>query len=558
VDALADEFLVASVALDPIAATLLGLPGGADRLTDLSPQGHRARAALRRQTLHRMGNLTAQDEVDAVTLAALAERLGLEVALHEAGFDTCDLNNVASPVQAVREVFDISATTTLDDWDHLARRLHAVDAALAGYRHSLLEAAAGGRTAARRQVLGVAEQAEGFAAADGFFAAISGTSAAGDGTVLPDPLRADLVAGASAAAGAYADLAAWLRREYAALAREQDAVGRQDYPLLSREFLGTTIDPEEAYAWGRDELAAVGTRMRAAARRIVPSATGPAAVDEAIAALDADPERSIEGAEAFRDWMQQTSDAALAALADRHFDIPQPIRTLRCRIAPSTSGVIYYTGPADDLSRPGEMWWAVPAGVTRFSTWRETSTVYHEGVPGHHLQIGQTVFRRDVLNSWRRLGCWVSGHGEGWALYAERLMEELGHLDDPGDLMGLLDAQSLRAARVVVDIGLHCRLKAPDEVGGGVWDPQKAWAYLRAHTRLPEENLRFELERYLGWPGQAPAYKLGERVWLDLREQVRSREGAGFDLAAFHRRALDLGSLGLDVLRDAVLGHVRA
>jgi uncharacterized protein (DUF885 family) len=251
--------------------------------------------------------------------------------------------------------------------------------------------------------------------------------------------------------------------------------------------------------------------------------------------------------------MQQLSDKALADLGDEHFDIPAPVRTLRCRIAPSSSGAVYYTPPSEDFSRPGEMWWSVPAGVTSFSTWRETSTIYHEGVPGHHLQCGQTHYRSDRLNRWRRLGSWVSGHGEGWALYAERLMEELGYLRDDGDLMGMLDAHALRAARVVVDIGVHCGLDAPEEVGGRTWDADKAWTFLRRHTRSPDTTLRFELERYLGWPGQAISYKVGERAWLDLREQVRAREGDAFDLRAFHRRALDLGSVGLDVLHSALL-----
>jgi uncharacterized protein (DUF885 family) len=250
--------------------------------------------------------------------------------------------------------------------------------------------------------------------------------------------------------------------------------------------------------------------------------------------------------------MQQLSDAAVESLAGTHFDVPEPVRRLECRIAPTHDGGIYYTGPSDDFSRPGRMWWAVPEDVTWFSTWRETTTVYHEGVPGHHLQVAQTVYRRALLNRWRRLGCWVSGHGEGWALYAERLMADLGFLDDPGDRMGMLDGQRMRAARVVVDIGVHCGLPAPAELGGGVWDADKAWAWFRTKASMPDSVKRFELDRYLGWPGQAPSYKVGERLWLSLREEVRAREGDRFDLAAFHRRALDVGSVGLDVLADAL------
>lgn len=149
--------------------------------------------------------------------------------------------------------------------------------------------------------------------------------------------------------------------------------------------------------------------------------------------------------------------------------------------------------------------------------------------------------------------CWVSGHGEGWALYAEWLMAELGYMDDPGNYLGLLDGQSLRAARVVLDIGIHCELPAPASVGGGSWTYDKAWDFLNRHANQGEGQLRFELDRYLGWPGQAPSYKVGERLWMQVRDELAARDGAAFDLKAFHRRALDVGSVGLDVLRGALL-----
>jgi len=194
----------------------------------------------------------------------------------------------------------------------------------------------------------------------------------------------------------------------------------------------------------------------------------------------------------------------------------------------------------------------VPRGVETFTTWRELTTVFHEGVPGHHLQVAQTAYRRNTLNTWRRLMAWTSGHGEGWALYAERLMADLGFLDDLGNRMGMLDAQSLRAARVVIDIGVHCGFPAPAELGGGAWTYDKAWSFLTQHSTIEEKQLRFELNRYLGWPGQAPAYKVGERIWLGLREDARARLGSDFDLKAFHRRALDIGGVGLDTLRNAL------
>ena len=565
IDRLAEEHLDASARLDPVAATFAGLRGHDDRLTDQSPAGHAERAALARSTLGRLAGLAPADDVDRVTAAALAERLQHALDLDDAGLHLSSLNNIDCPVQSVREVFDVAPTATTDDWAAIARRLHAVPATLAGYRESLLLARSGGWVPAARQVLAAAGQAAEFSAPDGFFtgfvadavaapARSAGTDEAPAAT-LPAALTADLAVGARAAAAAYAELDTWLRAELLPTGRADDAVGRDVHALTARGFLGTTIDPEETYAWGLAEVARIEARSAEVAARVVPAQAadgvrGQALVAAAVEALDADPARALAGTGELVAWMQRLSDEAVEALGSTHFDIAAPLRRLECRIAPSTAGGIYYTGPSEDFSRPGRMWWSVPPGVTSFSTWRETTTVYHEGVPGHHLQVGQTVALAGQLNRWRRLGCWISGHGEGWALYAERLMEELGYLDDPGDLLGMLDGQALRACRVVVDLGVHLRLPAPDEVGGGTWNADKAWIYLSAHTRLPEAIRRFELDRYLGWPGQAISYKVGERAWLDLR--ARAAAAPGFDLRTFHARALGLGSVGLDVLRSAL------
>ena len=227
-----------------------------------------------------------------------------------------------------------------------------------------------------------------------------------------------------------------------------------------------------------------------------------------------------DGTDTLQNWMQDLSDRVVDALADTHFEIAEPLRRLECRIAPTQTGGIYYTGPSEDLEQAGPDVVVGAAWQDTFHTWQETTTVFHEGVPGHHLQIGRAVVLADQLNRWRRLGCWVSGHGEGWALYAERLMAELGWLDDAGNRMGMLDAQRFRAARVVIDIGVHCGMTAPD---GGVWDAEKAWVFLQSHSAMKEANLRFELDRYLGWPGQAPSYAVGQRIWQRLRDEMLGR-----------------------------------
>jgi len=550
-DALAEDYLDAYADLNPIMATFIGLSGYDDRMPDLSPAGLDAVSDLAQRTLAQIAAGHPADDVDRVTAAALTERLEVSSDLHALGADLSELNNIASPVQALRDVFDLMPTDTTEHWRTVATRLNGIRAAIDGYIASLRLAASRGDVAAQRQVKACITQCESNLGPDGFFANFTASAGTKDGE-LPDSLRSDLDRAGHAAQAGYQTLRDFLAEELLAQAPETDAVGRDKYAPHSRTFLGATIDLEETYAWGQAELARITQLMLDTSDQIKSGAS----IREAIEFLDTDPARKLVGPDALQAWMQQTSDAAISALADTHFDIPEPIRTLECKIAPTNTGGIYYTGPSDDFTRPGRMWWSVPAGVMEFATWRELTTVYHEGVPGHHLQVAQTVYRKELLNRWRRLASWVSGHGEGWALYAEWLMADLGYMDDPGNRLGLLDGQSLRAARVVLDIGIHCGFEAPAEVGGGAWDYDKAWQFLTSHANMAEGFLRYELDRYLGWPGQAPSYKVGERIWLQLRDQTRAQDPEAFELKAFHRRALDIGSVGLDVLRRAVLNEL--
>ncbi|MCL2453969.1 MAG: DUF885 domain-containing protein [Micrococcales bacterium] len=553
IDQIADDHLKTSARLDPLAATSMGLTGYDGQMTDLSPDGHAARADAARATLAALMRAPVVDATDEATTGALRHTLGLEVELYEAGEAEADLNNIASPVQHLRDIFDIAPTACPEDWANIAARLRALPAAVAGYTASLSRAADRGLVAARRQVVEAAAQAEEQASGSFFDGFVTGQTvdAALDGASSAGALRADLAAGAQAAKAAYGQLARFLRTELAPRAGSDDAVGRERYERWSRYFVGATLDLDETYAWGLAELARVTAEQEAVAAQIA----GPgASIAEAVAALDADPTRRLDGTAALQAWMQQTSDAAIEALDGAAFTIPAPLRTLECRIAPTANGGIYYTGPSDDLSRPGRMWWSVPPEVTTFTTWRERTTVYHEGVPGHHLQIGTAVANRSELNSWRRLASWTSGYGEGWALYAERLMADLGFLDDPGDRFGMLDGQRLRATRVVFDLGVHLGLPAP-EPWGGVWDAEKGWDLLTSNVNMPEPFLRFEWMRYLGWPGQAPSYKVGQRLWEQIRDRCREAaraRGEEHDLPSFHARALNLGSLPLSVLETAL------
>ncbi|KUG53700.1 hypothetical protein AVL62_02735 [Serinicoccus chungangensis] len=551
IDRIAEAHLDATVALSPLEATYLGVTGRDAEIDDLSLDGLRAQREQAAATLAALEGARPVDDTDRVTVAALRERLGLEVELADlvlSGRAPVELNVIASAPQAVRDIFDLMPKDTEEQWETVVARLRAVPEALRQYSSALAWSAGQGQVPPVRQVRAVAAQCRDQAGDT----ASSFDALTGEASDQPEPLRADLAEAVAGAKAAFGELAAYLTGELEPRAPESDACGQERYRLHSRSFLGADIDLEETYRWGQEELARITRLMEETAEQIRPGAS----VDEAVALLDADPAYALEGTEALRGWMQVKADEAVRELAGTQFDVPEPVRRIECMIAPSQTGGIYYTGPSEDFSRPGRMWWSVPQGVTRFSTWRELTTVYHEGVPGHHLQIAQTVYRSELLNRWRRLASWTSGHGEGWALYAEWLMADLGHMDDPGNRMGLLGGQSLRAARVVIDIGVHCGFEAPAEVGGGEWTYDKAWRFLTAHAPENEESLRFELDRYLGWPGQAPSYKIGERLWLELREECRRREGDAFDLQAFHRRTLDIGGVGLDTLRAAVLGEL--
>jgi uncharacterized protein (DUF885 family) len=549
VDALAEDFFEASAALSPLQLTYLGRRERQDELDDLSPTGIAEYAKLVDSTLAKIAEIQPLDDTDRVTLAAMKERLGLEAELHEAGEDLATLNNIASGLHAVRDTFDLMPMDTADNWATIAARLRALPTAISGWFESQLAAIDKGIRPATRQVDALIAQCEGWISDNGFFAGLlprAQASIPGLSSTVCDGLDE----GVQVAILAYQGAINRLREQVRELGTDQDGVGEARYTLASRSFLGTVIDLESTYRWGLDRVAELEERQSEIAASLRPGLS----VAETKASLDVDPQYLLHGSEAMKSWMQARADAVIAELNGVHFDIPEPLQRIECLIAPTHDGGVYYTEPTDDFSRPGRMWWSVPDGQTTFSTWRELTTVHHEGVPGHHLQIGQAVYNRESLNSWRRSGVWVSGHGEGWALYAEQLMAELGYMDDPAMMLGMLDAQAMRAVRVVIDIGLHAGFTPPAEVGGSEWTFDKALSYFNAHVAADPDVARFEVMRYFGWPGQAPSYAIGQKTWTDIRSSAQAREGACFSLKDFHAQALSLGALGLDTLREALLG----
>ena len=548
IDAIAEKWVTTLADLDPDVAVWVGIPGRLGEYADYSPAGQEAQLEAGNAVIAELEAATPVDSVDEVTKTDLLAELRLSAEYHAAKLHERDVNVIASPAQGIRDTFDLMPTATEADWATIAEKLGNLPGAVDGYIETLRLGISDGVVPARRQVIETATGVRRHADPLGFFFDFTGSAALEGGGALPDSLKAELRKGAEASAAAYAKLAEFLELELAPKASEQDGVGRELYALHSRRFLGAEIDLDETYEWGIEELARMVEEQTQIAGQIKPGAS----VDEAIAFLEADESNKLHGTDELQGWMQQLADQAVSELSGTHFDIPDEVKTIECMIAPTHDGGIYYTSPNDDFSRPGRMWWSVPEGVTEFDTWRETTTVYHEGVPGHHLQLGQAVYNRALLNTWRRALAGTSGHAEGWALYAERLMDELGYLRNPADRLGMLDGQRMRAARVVLDIGVH--LGKPNLSGTGTWTADDALEFMRANVNMNDSFIRFEVNRYLGWPGQAPSYKVGQRIWEQLRDEVKKREGAAFDIKAFHKRALDLGGVGLDTLRSSLLG----
>ncbi|MFF4794007.1 DUF885 domain-containing protein [Streptomyces sp. NPDC001276] len=546
----ADAYVDELIALDPITGTYLGVKESSSRLPDTSPAGQQALADLARTTLARLDAAERQpgadSDIERRCARLLRERLTAELAVHDADEGLRTVSNIHSPVHSVREVFTITPSATDEDWAAIAERLRAVPAALSGYRESLAlgldRKLYGGPQPTAIFIEQLTEWSDTDGNGRGWF-----EDFASEG---PESLRAELDEADRAATAAVVELRDWMRDVYApTIGDAPDTVGRERYARFSRYFNGTDLDLDEAYAYGWSEFHRLLGEMRQEAEKVLPGAETPWV---ALAHLD-EHGTHIEGVDEVRQWLQDLMDEAIEALDGTHFELAERVRKVESCIAPPGGAAApYYTAPSADFSRPGRTW--LPTmGQTRFPVYDLVSTWYHEGVPGHHLQLAQWAHVAENLSRYQATVGGVSANAEGWALYAERLMDELGFLTDPERRLGYLDAQMMRAVRVIIDIGMHLELEIPADSPfhpGERWTPELAREFFGAHSSRPRDFVASELIRYLSMPGQAIGYKLGERAWLLGREKARQRHGAAFDAKAWHMAALSQGSLGLDDLVD--------
>jgi uncharacterized protein (DUF885 family) len=547
--ALADAHVDRVAAMDPQTASRLGVPGFDHLLTDHSPDAVQARADMSRSTLVDLESAPITDDVDRIAAQVMRERINANLDLFDSGEAQQFMSVLWSPSSGTRQIFELMPHSTAEQRATISARMAGVGAALDSWRASLEESAAQGRVTSRRQILGVADQLLTYS--QGSMSRFVERICATNGVEVP----ANLAANATAADASFGEMGVWLRDTLAPQAPAADGVGRDRYKMWARNFNGADLDLDAIYAWGWEDLKRITDRMEACASTIDPTFTSGSSFLPIVEALDNDPSHQQHGAENMLQFLRDVVEWSFEAM-DKHFDIDPGIRVCEVRLAPEGSAAApHYTGPSEDLSRPGISWLPVIGDSDVFTTWRHVSIWYHEAVPGHHLQIATATVQRERLSRFQRTFGSTSGYAEGWALYAEKFMDELGYFNNPGVEMGYLSSQAMRAARVVVDIGMHLGLTIPagtllngQDIGGRTWDADLGREFMIGRALLEPAFAASEIDRYLGIPGQAISYKVGEKVFLEAREEAKSRLGAAFDLKAWHMFALHLGGMGLDTL----------
>jgi uncharacterized protein (DUF885 family) len=544
---LASDYVDEACAIDPVLATQLGIPGLDDEWGDtFGLVGVVERLELRSAYRNRVApHLHSSEPRERLAARVMIGDFDQQDAAFESDDHFRDLRHMASAFHRIRLTFDVMRTGTREERANIVRRLDTVEKPLGDYRRLLEVGIEEGVVAAARQVSSVIAQARRMASdpasIDHIVAKVAGIDGQGD----------ELSAAAEGARSAYREFADWLETKYLPRAGEGDGVGRDPYVRAADRLVGLEIDPDDAYAWGWDELNRLLDEMGRVAELILPGE----GVDAAKEFLETDQSVTASGADELLAFVELTLSQAVDDLAGSHFDVPDEIRPLTVQLAPPGSPLgVYYRRPSEDFSRPGGVWYSI-GDQDVFPLYQHVSTAYHEGFPGHHLQSATAMYRRENISRFQRLLTWYPGYGEGWGMYAEVLMGELGYLENPQHYFGMLAKQMYRAARVVVDIGLHLGRRVDRRspiFPGEQWNFDRAVEFMRVYGFRTPEQARDEVLRYLGWPGQAISYKLGEREILDIREETKARLGDGFDLRDFHSTLIDNGAMRLDLLRAVV------
>ncbi|HEX2221569.1 MAG TPA: DUF885 domain-containing protein [Candidatus Limnocylindria bacterium] len=547
VNDLADRFWEGVLERSPLTATIYGDERYDDRLPDLGPHGRAADEAAYRETLEEARAIPA-DSLDAeavitrdmLTIVCANQLEALEKKQYQMALD-----HMGGPQTLPAEIAQYQRADTPERLDRLLTRYASFGEMIEQHVETLAEGVAEGRTSAAVPVRRAIEQIERMVATP-VEEAPSVTLAQVD-----DAARARLVeATREHIYPALTRLRDYLARDYEPHARQQPGIlatpgGEEAYALAIRMSTTVSLSPREVHEFGLDDLASIEAEKDAIARRL-----GHADRSALAAALAEDADNHTDDPAAIVRLATEQTERAWAA-APRYFGrlpsancVVKAVESYRERESPPA----FYMPPSVDGARQGQYYINTYQPSQR-QLHKIASITFHEATPGHHFQIGIEM-ELEGLPRFRTLGSRMAGvaYVEGWGLYTERLADEMDLYASDPERLGMLDAQSFRAARLVVDSGLHA-------MG---WDRDRAIAFMHERGSLPPVDAAIEVDRYTVWPGQALAYKVGQREIERARADVAAAMGSRFDLRAFHDQVLGHGSLPLATLRREILGWVEA
>jgi uncharacterized protein (DUF885 family) len=547
VNDLADRFWEGILERDPLTATILGDERYGDRWPDLGAGGRAADEAAFRATLADAHEIPAEglgpEQVITRDLLILVCENHLE-ALAQKQYQLA-LDHMAGPQIWPAEMAQYQPGDTAERVERILARWNAYPVAVDQYIETLSEGVADGRTAATVPVRRAIEQIERMLAMTPADNPATSMAQVGDDD---RPRVADAVE--ASIYPAWRRLRDYLADEYEPKARQQPGLlatpgGDAAYRLAIR--MQTTLDTnaEEVHAFGLADLEAIEAEKEEIARRL-----GHADRHALYAALAADPDNHTDDPAAIVRLAQEQTDRAYGQAPKYFGRLPsancyvKQVEAYREAEAPPA----FYMPPSLDGSRQGQ-YYINTFQPTERQLHKLAAITFHEATPGHHFQIAIEM-ELPGMPAFRTLGGRMAGvaYSEGWGLYTERLADEMGLYASEPERLGMLDAQSFRAARLVVDSGLHAMN----------WTREQAIAFMHERGSLPMVDAEIEVDRYTVWPGQALAYKLGQREIERARADVTSAMGERFDLRAFHDEVLGHGSLPLATLRREIGGWVEA
>lgn len=524
---LADDFLLSLCKLDPLFASEEGFSEFDNQVGDLSPQMNSDKAQLAKATIDRINDIdvgTKEEKLCADVLKDYCKDI-VDSFVND-DWVRC-INIVTNPLDVIQTTcynIDENDTEALEKRD---QKISEIYKSLQSFQETFRYGAANSCLPKMSQLKRMAHNCALYA---------------------NDPLFIK-----SDARKAYLEFGSFLMDEIIPKSDPVDAVGEEVYSRCASHHLGKKIDARETYDWGWDEINSLLVETEEVIKEICPGKT----YLEAIEHVSNDEERTARSPKELQEFLQNLLNESIEQLNGTHFDIDHRLLNIEaCLLDEAGSSAMFYTAPTDDFSRPGRTYYPVN-GKKIFPLWEEVTTCYHEGLPGHHLHVGAIKCLDDSLSNFQRTIAFNTGEGEGWALYAERLMVELGFNNDPTYIFGMLNASLFRATRVVMDIGLHCGYKIPDNApdiyklnGNQTWSREFAQAVLEEVIGMTSDMAIDETYRYLGWIGQAISYKYGEKTIRDIREREKKRLGSEFSLKEFHSRLLGYGHVGLGRLEQ--------